>query len=718
MRKHPAEAQQPRPDGKNILLKNYYMKSIFVSFRNLCFAASLALGLSLGNVAWSNPSIQSIEVSPNPLATAQSFTVSVSASPDVTQAIAVVSFRPGKPRYLRIPLAKQGEIWTGSGVVPADLSHQLPPKAGAMVKVIVFDAYHRRTTRVAHVGVDIHTISALIAGGVLTITGDEHDNTLVASRDAAGTIFVNGGAVEVSGGIPTIANVSRIRILGLEGNDVLLVDEGGGPMPLANLLGGEGADTLTSGANTDELDGGPGNDVLSSRGGIDRLLGGPGDDIIDGGSGNDDFFGGEGNDQIVWKPGDGSDRVEGEDGKDALVFIGANVNETVDLSANGQRLRFFRNPANITMDCDGIERVDFQALGGTDQVNVNDLTGTQVANVFLDLSSALGVGDGQADTIVVNGTAANDLVTVTGSTNGVDVLGLAAAVTVGGADQGIDELIISTVAGTDTLDASDVEAGAIDLTLNGGAGNDMLIGGHGNDLLIGAQGTDVGFCGAGNDTFVWNPGDGSDVVEGEAGEDTMLFNGANIAENIDVSANGRRLRFFRDAGNITMDCDEVEVVQFNAFGGADLIVVGDLSGTSVTKVNLDLASTPTTGLGDNLADTVIIAGTGGSDAVAIAGTPAGVNVRGLPAALSIVGSEPALDQLIISLLAGNDVADASDLQDGVIKLTIDGGQGNDVLQGGAGADTLLGGDDDDVLNGGPGLDVLDGGSGDNLVIQD
>ena len=44
--------------------------------------------------------------------------------------------------------------------------------------------------------------------------------------------------------------------------------------------------------------------------------------------------------------------------------------------------------------------------------------------------------------------------------------------------------------------------------------------------------------GAGDDTFVWNPGDGSDIVEGQAGTDTMQFNGANIAEKIDISANG------------------------------------------------------------------------------------------------------------------------------------------------------------------------------------
>jgi Ca2+-binding RTX toxin-like protein len=32
----------------------------------------------------------------------------------------------------------------------------------------------------------------------------------------------------------------------------------------------------------------------------------------------------------------------------------------------------------------------------------------------------------------------------------------------------------------------------------------------------------------GNDTFVWNPGDGNDSIEGQAGVDNLLFNGANI----------------------------------------------------------------------------------------------------------------------------------------------------------------------------------------------
>ena len=61
--------------------------------------------------------------------------------------------------------------------------------------------------------------------------------------------------------------------------------------------------------------------------------------------------------------------------------------------------------------------------------------------------------------------------------------------------------------------------------------------------------------GAGDDTFVWNPGDGSDTVDGQAGSDTLLFNGANVNENIDISANGAHARLFRDVANITMDLE-------------------------------------------------------------------------------------------------------------------------------------------------------------------
>src|SRR5262245_57817882 len=46
--------------------------------------------------------------------------------------------------------------------------------------------------------------------GLLTVFGDAADNTITISRDPAGQILVNGGAVEIRGGHPTVANTAAI----------------------------------------------------------------------------------------------------------------------------------------------------------------------------------------------------------------------------------------------------------------------------------------------------------------------------------------------------------------------------------------------------------------------------------------------------------------------------------------------------------------------------
>src|ERR1051325_6380038 len=114
------------------------MKSISIHFRKLYRAACLALALGLAVGASAAPSIQSITPSPNPFITGQSFALTVAASTDVTQAIAMVQFRPGAVDLLQIPLAKQGAVWTGTGVVPPDIAKAVP--FGAMVRVMVFNA--------------------------------------------------------------------------------------------------------------------------------------------------------------------------------------------------------------------------------------------------------------------------------------------------------------------------------------------------------------------------------------------------------------------------------------------------------------------------------------------------------------------------------------------------------------------------------------------------
>ena len=198
----------------------------------------------------------------------------------------------------------------------------------------------------------------------------------------------------------------------------------------------------------------------------------------------------------------------------------------------------------------------------------------------------------------------------------------------------------------------------------------------------------------------------------------MVFNGANIAERIDVSANGNRLRFFRDIGNITMDTDGVETVDFNALGGTDTVTVNDLAGTDVKTVNTDLAATLGGNLGDGQADQVLVNGTDGKDAVAVAGRSGTAGVTGLAATVNVSNAEPAKDTLALDALAGNDTLDAAQLASDSIVLTLDGGAGDDLLVGGDGNDTLFGRDGDDILIGGPGQDTLDGGPGVNVLLQD
>ena len=217
---------------------------------------------------------------------------------------------------------------------------------------------------------------------------------------------------------------------------------------------------------------------------------------------------------------------------------------------------------------------------------------------------------------------------------------------------------------------------------------------------------------------MWDPGDGGDTVEGQAGTDTMWFSGSCASENIDLSPNGSRLRFFRDVASVTMDLNDVEAIDLNALGGADLITVNDLSGTDLTQFNVNLAGTLNGTAGDGAADTVIVYGTNGDDVIQAFGDANGVTVFGLSAVVNITGAEAANDRLVVNALAGDDVVEASGLAVGSIQLTADGGEGNDILIGGAGNDTLLGGAGDDVLIGGPGLDILDGGPGSNVVIQD
>jgi hypothetical protein len=292
--------------------------------------------------------------------------------------------------------------------------------------------------------------------GVLTVKGTEASDK-IALRLQAG----NAAILQVDVGDDGSADfdferqeIAKIAVDARHGDDLVRIDDSNGPF----------TDSIAT-----TLDGGAGNDTLGGGSGAESLLGGEGNDAIDGNGGADTALMGAGDDTFVWDPGDGSDVVEGQDGADTMLFNGAGGPEQVDLSANGNRLRFFRTQGTITMDTAGVERVDFNALGGTDLVTVNDLSGTDVTDVRLDLAATLGgaAGDGQADRVVVNGTDGEDAINIQGDADVVKATGLAAGIVILHPEAANDRLEINTLAGTDAVDSTGLAAGAIQLLVDG-----------------------------------------------------------------------------------------------------------------------------------------------------------------------------------------------------------------------------------------------------------
>jgi Ca2+-binding RTX toxin-like protein len=254
------------------------------------------------------------------------------------------------------------------------------------------------------------------ATGILTALGDNAGNTITASRDAAGNLLVNGGAVPIVGGRAGRQH-HQIQGFGLGGNDTIALDESNGALPAADLFGGDGNDTLTGGSGADQLFGQAGNDTLLGKGGDDLLFGGAGNDTLIGGTGNDQVFGQDGDDRMIWNPGEGSDLFEGGAGNDTAEINGGNGVEVFNITANGSRVLPER------------------------------------------ASSALFTID--------NGTTEN--------------------------------LVLNANGGDDVITAGNGLAGLIQLTLDGGAGNDTITGGDGNQLPLGGDGNDIVNGGRGND---------------------------------------------------------------------------------------------------------------------------------------------------------------------------------------------------------------------------
>jgi Ca2+-binding RTX toxin-like protein len=241
--------------------------------------------------------------------------------------------------------------------------------------------------------------------------------------------------------------------------------------------------------------------------------------------------------------------------------------------------------------------------------------------------------------------------------------------------------------GMGTVSVSNVEAvftDAGDDTLIGSSGNDTLGGWTGNDVLEGAAGDDFLEGDEGDDRYIYNLGDGSDLIQdyGSVTDDDWLVFGTGIGpEDVTVSRDGGTLVLYVETGGDTISIvnglesaeDAIEEIHF----ANNVVWTG-------SDIRAQVIAAQVTSGDDN------IDGTGFADLIESGG-----------------GND------IIDGRSGDDILRGGDGDD-----EISGGDGANVLEGGAGNDSLYGGYDDnslETLRGGAGDDYISGGSGDHII---
>ena len=300
--------------------------------------------------------------------------------------------------------------------------------------------------------------SARVEAGTLTLRGDSASDKLALRLQpgSPGTLQADVGADGSAEFSFDRTTFTSIDVEAAGGDDEVRIDQSGG-------------------AFTDEsvtMNGGAGDDTLIGGAGAETFVGGTGEDFADGNIGADKASLGAGSDRFQWDPGDGSDTVDGQDGSDQLDFNGSNASEQVAFTAGFGRVLLTRDVGSITMDLDGIERVDLRSLGGSDTTTVNQLAGTELKLVDVDLDAFAGGVDGAPDTVIARGTDEADRVSFS-SPDGLPVVnGIGAQTRVRGGEGALDSFVVQALAGDDTATMTVGVSSAIPLHIDGGEGDD------------------------------------------------------------------------------------------------------------------------------------------------------------------------------------------------------------------------------------------------------
>ena len=358
-----------------------------------------------------------------------------------------------------------------------------------------------------------------------------------------------------------------------------------------SLDGGTGNDTIVGDGGDDTLVGGDDNDSLDGGTGDDSLTGDAGSDTLDGGAGSDVLEGGSGNDSIVGDNGSASTTLYEDDFESGATGWSNNQTET-DPSLGTSLGRFGSGDGTIATertiqlgsDADQID-VAFDALL-LDSWNGEDfiitVNGQEVRVPFTegdttDPAPQSFVGaDGATYSFEFTNAATGELGYSVGTND--TILNVALTIT-------NPPTSLTIGFGSDLNSTIDNESFAIDnfSVARVDSADDTLTGGTGNDTLTG---------GAGDDVFIYNVGDGDDVITDFNTGNSASITDADQTNNdfIDLSAYYTHIHELRAdlADNGVLDQSVGDFSDNTSLAGGSLTFTG-LGANDFTEDNTNVA---------------------------------------------------------------------------------------------------------------------------------
>ena len=207
-----------------------------------------------------------------------------------------------------------------------------------------------------------------------------------------------------------------------------------------------------------------------------RIIAGDNGSTIDGGKGKNTLIGGAGADVFIYNNEDGKDIIENY-GTDDQIFL---VNELAikDAKIKGKDALIKFKGGSLTVK----DTTELTLTGSGEDTIFSDgvFVGNNIAKVYKSFNGTIDLSP--YDVYIADASLAKKSVTINGGS-------------------GYDSLV-------------------------GGKGKDKLYGEAGNDSLWGGKGNDSLWGGEGSDTFVYNSGDGKDVIYGFDNMDMIEISGA------------------------------------------------------------------------------------------------------------------------------------------------------------------------------------------------